>query len=466
MQGNNSKVLALHQELTATMREGLRGSGLSFQRETTGQLPFNQISGTQYNVQNLVPLAEAAEKAATRQGIPAKSADMRFMTLKQANSQSLSVMEGASATKIAFLTWTDKEPVIGRDGEPEVHENGKQKMRTVQLDKPVLRVGNLFHAWDIRGNDLQYGHGRSAEENEAALDRAEALIKASGAVIVHDAKVKEAFYDRFKDRIVMPPVDSFPSREALIGETINQLAHWTGHESRLDRQSGPNGSSYRSREELTTGLGAWAVLNTLGVTGATFDNRNRHVPGMDKLLEGSQYEAMRCCKAADRIRDHLMGLEKQKDLAAEVSQEAELEAGSKTVAEGKPTHEMPGMQVMTPEQELAKAIQDAGLELGGKPIIWTGETVVLQKGKGTYSATKDVIPEATIRNRETGILVSWVGSGHKLTTESVKIQNDKTQTVRKERQTKREKAKATEKGLEAKMPPPAKSKGQSRGLGL
>lgn len=462
MQGNNYKAFAFHKELTATMREGLRTSGLPFQRETTGNLPRNQITGTEYNIQNLVPLAVAAEKAAQKRHIPVKDADMRFMTVKQANSQGLSILPESRAVKIAFLTWTDKEPVMAANGEPELGENGKPKMQKVTLDKPVLKIGHLFHAWDVKGNDLQYGSGRSPEEKEAALDRAEALIRASGAVIVHDPKVKEGFYDRFKDQITMPPADSFPSREALIGETVNQLAHWSGHESRLNRQSGPNGSSYRSREELTTGLGAWAVLNTLGVEGASFDNRNRHVSGMDKLLENSPYEAMRCCKAADQIREHLMGLERQKDLAAEASREAEREIA--TVAVGKPTHDMPGMRVMTPEQELAKAIQDAGLELGGKPIIWTGETVVLQQGKGTYSATKDVIPEATIRNHETGILVSWVGSGHTLTTESTKIQKEKTQSVRNKRKKSREKA--AEKALEAKMPPPTKSKGQSRGLGL
>ena len=464
MQGNNYKAFAFHKELTATMRDGLRTNGLPFQRETTGNLPRNQITGTEYNVQNLVPLAVAAEKAAQKEHIPAKDADMRFMTMKQANSQGLSILPESKAVKIAFLTWTDKEPVKGTNGEPEIDESGKPKMQTVQLDKPVLKIGHLFHASDVKGNDLQHGAGRSAEEKEAALDRAEALIRASGAVIVHDAKIKEAFYDRYKDQINMPPADSFPSREALVGETINQLAHWSGHENRLNRQTGPNGSSYRSREELATGLGAWAVLNTLGVEGASFDNRNRHVPGMDKLLENGPYEAMRCCKAADQIRDHLMGLARQKDLAAEVSREAERE--TETVAVGKPTHEMPGMQVMTPEQELAKAIQDAGLELGGKPIIWTGETVVMQQGKGTYSATKDVIPEATIRNHETGIRVSWVGSGHTLTTESTKIQKEKTQAVRQKRQKSREKENTAEKALEAKMPPPAKSKGQSRGLGL
>lgn len=465
MQGNDYKAKPFHEELRDTMREGLRTSGLPFQRETTGQLPYNQASGTQYNVQNLIPLAVAAEKAARNEGVPVKDADMRFMTLKQANAQGLGVIEGRTATKIAFLTWTDKEPVMGRDGEPETGENGKPKVRTVRLDKPVLRIGNVFHAWDIRDNDMRLGHKRSAEENEAALDRAEALIRASGAMIVHDAKVKEAFYDRFKDRINMPPVDSFPSRAALVGETINQLAHWTGHEDRLNRHSGPNGTSYRNREELTTGLGAWAVLNTLGIEGATFDNRNRHVPGMDKLLESNSYEAMRCCKAADAIRDHLMGLERQKDLEAEASREAELEAGSQAAAVGKPTHDMPGMQIMTPEEELARAIQDAGLELGGKPVIWTGETVALQQGKGTYSATKDVIPEATIRNHETGIRVSWVGSGHTLTPEAVKTQEEKKRSVRQERAKRREKA--AEKGLDAgKIPPPAQDKGQSRGLGL
>lgn len=233
MQGNNYKEFSFHKELTATMRDGLRTNGLPFQRETTGNLPRNQITGTEYNLQNLVPLAVAAEKAAQKEKIPVKDADMRFMTMKQANSQGMSILPGSKATKIAFLTWTDKEPVMAANGEPEVGENGKPKMQTVTLDKPVLKIGHLFHAWDVKGNGLQYGAGRSAEEKEAALDRAEALIRASGAVIVHDAKVREAFYDRFKDQITMPPADSFPSREALIGETVNQLAHWSGHESRL-----------------------------------------------------------------------------------------------------------------------------------------------------------------------------------------------------------------------------------------
>lgn len=465
MQENRSNnVYAIHTNLTETMKRGLRTSGLSFQRPTIGKLPYNDATGTQYNIQNLVPLAEKAAQMAKDRGIPETAADMRFMSYKQARDQGFEVLEGSKSTQISFFSWTDKEPVYDANGEPELGDNGKQKMQTVNLDKPVLKPGYVFQAWQLGGKNFEFGQDRPAEDKEAALNRAEALVKASGAVIVHNEKTKVPFYDRYKDQINMPPAGSFPSREALIGETINQLAHWSSHESRLNRSSGPNGSPFRNREELTTGLGAWAVLNTLGVEGATFDNRNPHVPGMLKLLDSSPYEAMRCCKAADQIRNHLMGLERHKDLAAEVSHEAELETVARVAAVGKPTHEMPGLQVMTPEEELGQKIKDAGLELGGKPIIWTGETVVLQGGKGTYSATKDVIPEAVIRNHETGIKLNWVASGHMLTKDAVKAQDEKTQSVRKERKARE---KGTEKGLDAgKMPPPSRGKGQSRGLSL
>lgn len=463
MQENNYKATEFHKQFSATLVEAMRTTGAPFQKEVDGKLPFNPISGAQYNTVNLVGLSMAAEKIAKKEKIPVQDMDQRWLTLRQANSEGMKVKPQSKATPMAYYSWTDKEPKRDANGDPIPGENGKPEMQTVYLNKPVLKTGYLFHASQIENMPLEKTPEKTAEEKRAALERAEALVKASGAVFVHDERHKQPFYDRFQDVINMPPKESYPSREAYLGEAINQLSYWTGHESRLDRQTGPNGSSYRSREELTTAMGTWVTLNTLGLEGATFNNRNLHVQGMVGLLAGNPYEAMQSCKAADAIRDHLLGLEKQKDLTSDRAQEEEIERSSRAAALGKPAQDMPGLQTMSPEEELKQALTKAGINIGEKPIMWDGSTQDV--GKGTYTATKGDVPEAMIHNKETGLTQKWVATGHKLTPQAVEQQRETAKEARREKQP--ERAKAAEQGIEAgKMPAPAKDKGKSRGLGL
>lgn len=176
---NNYKAFAFHKGVTATMREACAQAVCPFSAKQPGTCRATGLPGRNIIFRTL-------SRWPSRQKSRSKAAcsrERRGYALYDRETGQFSRFEHSAesrAVKIAFLTWTDKEPVMAANGEPELGENGKPKMQKVTLDKPVLKIGHLFHAWDVKGNDLQYGSGRSPEEKEAALDRAEALIRASG----------------------------------------------------------------------------------------------------------------------------------------------------------------------------------------------------------------------------------------------------------------------------------------------
>ena len=103
----------------------------------------------------------------------------------------------------------------------------------------------------------------TAREQAEILDRLGADIKVGG---------DSAFYDFRGDAITMPEVEKFHSPEAYLSTLAHEHVHWTGHESRLDRDlkglsSDPD--SY-AREELVAEMGA-AMLSAV----AGFENERR-----------------------------------------------------------------------------------------------------------------------------------------------------------------------------------------------
>lgn len=98
----------------------------------------------------------------------------------------------------------------------------------------------------------------------------EALIKASGVKL--GRHVDKAFYRPREDRISMPPrklfhdQQGYSATESYYHTLLHELAHWTGHRSRLDRfvrLGDLRGSGY-AREELVAEATAVIVMRALG----------------------------------------------------------------------------------------------------------------------------------------------------------------------------------------------------------
>ena len=69
-----------------------------------------------------------------------------------------------------------------------------------------------------------------------AVHAGEQILKNSGACIAH-YQADRAFYNRAQDSIHLPPKDAFKDAAGYYGTALHELAHWTGHPSRLDRST-------------------------------------------------------------------------------------------------------------------------------------------------------------------------------------------------------------------------------------
>ena len=438
---NKPKRPPLHQELNQKVIEALRDNAAPWQQDLTGQeqAPFNPATGTVYKGANLLHLTLSGEQ------------DPRWLTLLQANKQDMRIAKGSRAVPIAYYQWTKDEKKLDGYGKPLMGEDGKAVTQRVALDNPVFRVAYVFNAAQVEGMPPLEQQQKPTPEN--VLERVDALLAASGATVAHDQQQGRAYYDHFNDVIHMPPKESFDRAEAYAAEAVHQLTQWTRHESRLDRQSGPNGSSARCREELRC-----------AVAGRGHDP---HTPGIITLLEKDPHEMMRVCRDAEAAKDFVLGLERKRDKAQDKEQTKEQE---KDLAPAQ-TLDAKGLETMTPDQEFAAALEKTGLDLQGRAISWDGVTQVI--GNGSYSCTKDVVPEGVIRNHDTGVKIDWTATGHMLSSEALQTQKDAAKTIQAERKVERQRtraAKAPEKALEKSDKvfalPPSRPQGQSCGLSL
>ena len=75
---------------------------------------------------------------------------------------------------------------------------------------------------------------RRGDRSFEAIQAGEQILANSGAKIAHD-QPDRAFYSRAQDSIHLPPRDAFKEPAGYYGTALHELAHWTGHPSRLNR---------------------------------------------------------------------------------------------------------------------------------------------------------------------------------------------------------------------------------------
>jgi len=95
----------------------------------------------------------------------------------------------------------------------------------------------------------------------------ERILANSGAKITHDQR-DSAFYRPSTDSIHLPPKEAFNDAPGYYGTALHELAHWTGHPSRLNRPT--LNDSYRfgdlnyAKEELRSELASVFIAAEVG----------------------------------------------------------------------------------------------------------------------------------------------------------------------------------------------------------
>lgn len=242
-------------------------------------------------------------------------ADPRWATYRQAQAEGWQVRKGEKGTPIEYWKRYETRAALDALGNPVLDDNGKPKKVTVQLERPIGPIYSTLFNLSQMDNVPAYNPPDKQFEWDPIV-KAEGILKASGAKILHDQQ-DGAFYAAGRDQIHLPPQEQFPVPMAYYGTALHELGHWTGHESRLNRDlTGSFGSASYAREELRAELSSYFMSAELGVP----HDVSRHASYVDSwvaALKSDKNEIFRASKDAEKIVEYVMALDPTIDKTVE-----------------------------------------------------------------------------------------------------------------------------------------------------
>ena len=206
-------------------------------------LPVNALTGKAYRGCNVMLL------------LSTPFASRGWMTFKQVSSIGGKVLKGSKASDIFFFTTIQKEKEDGKTGEK------------ILVDIPCLKNFKVFNLEQIELPEdapLKFHPEETADttdDDTGIFDECEQLLNL--AVWYEDDT--KAFYIPSRDEIHLPNRRAFSTLSGFWGTAMHELSHWTGHESRLNRDMCHSfGTQKYAREELIAEVSSWLLAVTLG----------------------------------------------------------------------------------------------------------------------------------------------------------------------------------------------------------
>ena len=229
---------------------------------SSGQMPTSMSTGRNYQGINLVILGLA--RAAGGYG------SHEWGTFKQWRSREANVRKGQKATTVILykpIQITDK--VTGED-------------KTIGM----LKTFSVFNADQVDGYETPaivdaVDHTKLAQPNTLA----DQLASRAGCDVRFNDPTS-AFYAPMFDFVNMPRATQFATPVDYAATLLHELAHWTGHKSRLDRKFAlTNGSKDYAKEELVAELASAMMCGSLGITPAPREDHAKYLANWMQRLK-------------------------------------------------------------------------------------------------------------------------------------------------------------------------------------
>lgn len=135
-----------------------------------------------------------------------------------------------------------------------------------------------------------------------------AYIQRSGVELVQQAS-DEAYYSPGRDRVMLPLTEQFATMSEFYSTAFHELAHSTGHQSRLDRlrATARFGSESYSKEELVAEITAAALMNhTKQENRSTFRNSAAYIQSWLSALRNDKRMIVTASGAASKAFDYII----------------------------------------------------------------------------------------------------------------------------------------------------------------
>jgi len=226
--------------------------------------------------------------------------DVRWGTYRQIQAAGGQVRKGEKGTPVLGVFEPNREERVAK--EEEAKAKGDHNFRAKKhLRSRVYSVFNVSQADSIEVYTIP-------EPTWEPVDIAEQIAKNSGVEIRHGGH-QPAYY-HLGDYIQMPEMGQFESPREYYLTLMHELAHATGHESRMSRETLTDrtgrGSEGRAREELRAEISAMLTCTRIGL-GHEPNNGASYVDAWSKLLEDQPGEIRSAASEAQKMSTYLLG---------------------------------------------------------------------------------------------------------------------------------------------------------------
>ena len=241
-----------------------------------------------------------------------------FLTYKQALTRGGHVKPGEKGFPVFFFKKIEEQ-----ENRYSKRENGEDESTSSRF---ILRYFTVFNLEQCEDISLSVPEERLLETMEVSLNEHDPIEGARNLLknyfempLVDSSSGNEPAYNWKKDRILMPLIGQFETAEEYYVSFFHELAHSTGHETRLDRFS-KDRSKYRIvLEELVGEITAVYLAEEAGISDAILDNSAGYINYWKNQIEGNSRLFTSATSLAEKacrfVLDHSFNEEKVKESA-------------------------------------------------------------------------------------------------------------------------------------------------------
>ena len=217
----------------------------------------------------------------------------RFLTFKQAIEAGGNVRKGEHGTKVYFVK------------KLQIKDSDSEEADTRLI--PMMREYTVFNVAQCEDlpDAIKAGKPMRVRNPDTRDVLADEFLRSTGADIREGQG--EAYYVPSHDFISMPAFEAFKGADHFYNGAFHELAHWTAHKSRLDRDLKHRfGERAYAAEELVAELGAAFLCAEFSFDG---DVRNAgYIATWIELLSADKRAFFTACNRASKAAEYLRGL--------------------------------------------------------------------------------------------------------------------------------------------------------------
>ena len=234
-----------------------------------------------------------------------------WLTFKQGKKLGVKLKKNQQSVMVSFWKSNNK-----KDDEKE--SENKRKSYGYLLYYRVFNVAQ-FEGLDIEKRwPKTEGHDFSPiEASQAILDN----MPEDMPEIEHNGMDKACYYPE-SDKISLPLKNSFHSTEKYYSVAYHELAHSTGHKSRLSRDLSTNFNADKySKEELVAEITSTFLCSISGIEDETMENSAAYIQHWIERLKNDPKLIISASGQAQKAADYIQGIKWNKEAEKEPKKE-------------------------------------------------------------------------------------------------------------------------------------------------